>query len=74
MKRGFFVSSRVVFVQNDEGTDDARNPPKAGEDGHDHNGSASAIVHSEGRQQQTQKDTTQTHVPKVGSMTCTFMG
>ena len=58
MKRGFFVSSGVVLVEDDEGTNDARNPPKAGEDGDNHNGSASAIVHRKGRKQQTQKDTT----------------
>ena len=58
MKRGFFVSSRVVLVEDDKGPNDARNPPKAGEDGNDDNGPASAIVHRKGRKQQAQKDTT----------------
>jgi len=57
MKRGFFVSSRVVLVEDDEGTNDARNPPKAGEDGDNHNGSAPTIVHGKRRKQQTQEDT-----------------
>ena len=63
----------AVLVEDDKGTNDARNPSKAGEDGNDQNGSAAAIVHRKGRQQQTHKDTTQTHERKLGSMPRTFI-
>ena len=65
MKRGFFVSSRVVLVEDDEGGDDAGHPAACSQQKHDENAAAPAVEDGQGREQDGEDDLKHGHASKI---------